>query len=268
MRVYKRLLAGLALLLSAVVLLLSLAVGVGVWIVRQPVTAKATHVFERVEAALDVAGQGLDQVKTSVTRAAVRLSSVRVEQKKHLTEQPRTADMARQFLARTVQQTIAPDINNAHEKLHTVAEATVVVNTMLEDLGNFRFLSATGLDVGRLAEINSDLSLVESSTWELLRLLGEPGSAARADAAARSSQVESTLQTVRGLIDEYEPQLTQVRQQTEALKSRTLPWITTASILISVVCTWVALSQVNFMFQAWSWWRHSCLSNTGPIGHE
>src|SRR5262249_24409342 len=154
-------------------------------------------------------------VKTSVTRAAERLSSVRVEQKQ-LAGQPRKADMARQFLARNVQQTIAPDIDNAHDKLHTVAEATVVVNTVLEDLGNFRFLSATGLDVGRLAEINSDLSLVESSTWELLRLLGEPGSETRPDAAARSSQVESTLQTVRGLIGEYEPQLTQVRQQTEA----------------------------------------------------
>jgi hypothetical protein len=254
MRVCRRALAGLALLLGAVGLLLSLAGGIGVWVIRPTVSAKATLVFGRVEAALDVADQALAHVKTSLERAAERLDKVREEQRQ-LAREPQRADAARRFLARTVQQRVAPELGNAHEKLHTVAEAAVVVNSVLEDVGNFPFLAVTGLDVDRLTAINGDLSRVESSAWEMLRLLGEPGPEAGSDAAARLSQVERALQMMRGLIAEYEPQLAQVRQRTEALKARTLPWITPAAALVSLACFWVALSQVSLLAHAWSWWK-------------
>jgi hypothetical protein len=264
MKVCNRILAGLTLLISATLLLLSLAVGIGVWLIKEPVTAKATHVFERIEAALDVADQGLDHVKTSLARATECLDSVRDDQKQ-LAGEPRKADIARRLLVRIVQQRLAPALGDAHEKLHTVTEAAVVVNSMLEDLGNLPFLSVTGLDVDRLTAMNSNLSRAESSAWELLRLLGEPASEPGSDAAARSSEVERTLQAMRGLIAEYEPRLTQVRQQTEGLKSRTLAWVTRASILISVVCFWIALSQVSLMFHTCAWWKNARLSGPRAI---
>lgn len=252
MRVCRRALAGLALLLGAAVLLLSLAAGVGVWVIKPTVSSKATFVFGRVDAALDVADQGLEHVKTSLARAAERLDTVREEQKQ-LAQKPQRGDATRRFLARTVQQQVAPEIGNAHEKLHAVAEAAVVVNSVLEDVGNFPFLAATGLDMDRLTELNGNLTRVESSAWELLRLLGEPE--AGSDAENRLSQVESALRKMRGLIAEYEPQLAQVRQRTEALKSHTLPWITPAAALVSVACFWVALSQISLLAHAWSWWK-------------
>src|SRR5262245_15697343 len=199
MQVCRRILAGLTLLLSAVGLLLGLAGGVGVWVVKGPVTDKAAWAFERIDSTLDVADQGLDHVKTSLARAAERLDKVREEQRQ-LAREPQRSDTARRFLARTVQQRVAPELGNAHEKLHTVAEAAVVVNAMLEDVGNFPFFSVTGLDVDRLSEINDNLSRVESSAWEMLRLLGEQGSETGSEAAARLSQVERALQTMQGLI--------------------------------------------------------------------
>jgi hypothetical protein len=258
MKVCKRILAGLTLLLSAAGLLLSLAGGVGVWVVKGPVTAKLTRIFERLDAALDLADQGLDHVKASLARAAERLDSVR-EERRQLAQPSGVASTAKRFLARSVQQGIAPELGDAHEKLHTVAEAAVVVNSVLEDVGNIPFLSIPGLDTDRLAEINKSLSGVESSAWEMLRLLGESGSGSGPDAADRFSQVDSTLKTMQRLIAEYEPQLTQARQRTEALKSWTLPWITPAAALVSFVCFWVAISQVSLLCHAWSWW--------GRLGH-
>jgi hypothetical protein len=255
MRHCKRLLAGLTILLSTVGLVLGLAGCVGVWVVKRPVTAKAAWAFDRIGTALDVADQSLGHVKTSLARASERLDTVREEQRQ-LSREPQKADVARRFLARTVQQRVAPEIDNAHEKLHTVAEAAVVVNTVLEDMGTFPFLSATGLDVDRLAEMNGNLTRVESSAWELLRLLGEPGSEAGSDASARLSQVERTLQAMQGLIAEYEPQVAQVRQRTEGLKSKTFSWITPAAIIISLTFFWIAISQVSLLAHAWSWWKH------------
>jgi hypothetical protein len=265
MNVGKRILAGLILLLSTVVLLLSLAGGVGVWVVKEPVTAKATRTFERIEAALDVAERNLDQVKTSLNRAAERLDSAREEQRK-LAQEPQPNSAFQRIAARKVLPRIAPDLGNAHEKLHTVAEAAVVVNSMLEDVGNFPLLSVTGLDVERLTEINNRLAEVGPAAWDLSRLLGEPGPEPDADAAgAQLSRIERTLQTMQGLIAEYQSRVTEARQRAEALKSRTLSWITPAAILISVVCFWIALSQVSLMSHAWSWWKRSAPSTPRPF---
>jgi hypothetical protein len=252
MRICKRILAGLTLFVCAVGLLLGLAGGIGVWFVKGPVTAKATWVFERIEAALAKADLGLDQAEASLGRAAERLESAR-EDRKNLAQDPQPSGAARRFLARTVQQRIAPELDDAHEKLHTVAEAAVVVNTVLDDVGSFPFLATSGLDMDRLAEINGRLADVGPAAWELSRLFGEPD----ADASGQLSRIEQALKTMRRLIAEYKSQVTQVRDRTQALKSRTLPWITPAAALISFACFWIALSQVSLMSHAWSWWKNS-----------
>jgi len=255
MNIGKQILAGFAVLLSTVALLISAAGGVGVWIVRKPVTDKATRIFDRIELALNVAEQNLEQVNISLARAADRLSTAREEQRT-LANQPRTADAARRFLARTVQRNIAPEINNAHDKLHTVAEASVAVNSVLEDLGNFPFLSTSGMDLDDISEMNSRLAGVAPAAWELSRLLGEPASVVDA-ADGQFSRVEGGLNTLRARTAELEPRLQDVRERTEALKSIVLDWITPAALLVSLVCLWIALSQISVMFHARSWWRHA-----------
>ena len=209
--------------------------------------------FERIEAALDIADRGLTHVDNRLGIAAERLDSARHEQRQ-ISQEPRRGEAGRRFLARTIQQRVAPEIGDAHEQLHTVAEAAVVVNSVLEDVGNLPFLSVAGLDLDRLAEINSRLAGVGPAAWELSRLFGE--SEPDSDAAgAQLSQIERSLNTMRGLVVQSESQVGQVRQRTEELKSRTLPWITPAVILVSLLCFWIALSQLSLLLHARSWWR-------------
>src|SRR5262249_55591785 len=123
-----------------------------------------------------------------------------------------------------------------------------------EDVGNFPFLSATGLDSGQLTELNNRLAAVGPAAWELSRLLGDPEGDA-GDAGTQFSRIDQALKAMQGLLAEYEPQLAQVRQRAEALKSKTLFWITPAAVLISAACFWIALSQVSVLCHAWSWWK-------------
>jgi hypothetical protein len=265
MRLCKRILVGLVFLLATAGLLLSVAGGVGVWIVKGPVTDRATRVFGRIDSALDVAEQGLDHAQASLTRAAERLDGVKQEQRK-LAQEPRRNNALGRLLARTVQQRVAPELGDAHETLHTVAEAAVVVNSVLEDLGTFPLVSASGLDLDRLTEINSRLADVGPAAWELSRLLGEPAPESDPDAAvAQLSRVERTLETMRGLVGQYQTQVTEVRQRTDGLKARTLTWVTPAAVLVSLVCFWIAVSQVSLLFHARSWWRRSA-STSKAIG--
>jgi hypothetical protein len=71
------------------------------------------------------------------------------------------------------------------------------------------------------------------------------------------SRLDRTLEMLQGWLGDFESRLAEVRRQTEALKAQTLPRITPAAVLISVVCFWIALSQVSLMAHACSWWKHS-----------
>jgi hypothetical protein len=252
---YKRLFAGFVLLVSAAMLVACIVGGVGVWVVKGPATERAIHVFERIDHALDLAKRSLDQVKLSLARASDRLDGAKEEQKK-LAQQAQSTNVLGTMLART----IAPDVEDAHEKLHTVAEAAVVVNSMLEDVGNFPFLSVSGLDVDGLSRMNDLLAGAGPAAWELSRLLGQRDSAA---AGVQSSQVERTLKTMCDLIAEYEPQLMEVHRRSDELKSRALYWITPASILFSVACFWFTLSQISLIVHAYSWMRKSASHDAG-----
>jgi hypothetical protein len=162
----------------------------------------------------------------------------------------------RRLLARKVQRTVAPQFNDATETLHTVAEAAVVANSMLEDAGNLPFLSVSGLDADHLTEINGRLSQVASSAWDLSRLLGETSAESDPDATGTQlSRVEQTLKRLRELVAEYQQEVRQVRERKEQLESRIFPWITPAAIVVSVVCFWFALSQVSLLCHARSWWK-------------
>jgi hypothetical protein len=259
MCICKRILAGLTFLMSLAVLLLALAGGVGVWLVKGPATAKLTWALERIDAALSIVEEGLDHVKQRLAAAAERLNRTREEQRS-LAEDPGRNDVLRRMLASGMQRMMAPEMD-AHAKLHKVAEAAIVANTVLEDLGPLSALPIPGLNLGDLEEISNKLNAVESTAWEMSRLFSEREVDSTA-AGARLSAIQQILQTVQGLIAKYEPLVVQVRERTEQLKSMTLPWITPAAILISVVCFWIALAQVSLMFHACGWWKCAGKSNS------
>jgi hypothetical protein len=262
MLVAQRVLAALALLLGTAGLILSLTGAVGVWLAREPVTARATRIFERIETALDSAERHLEQARASLTRAAERLDSARQEQRK-ISQEPQPSSKLRKGLARTVQQRLSPEIGEAAEKLHTVTEAAVVVNSVLEVVGNIPFLSESGLDMDGLTRVTKRVADMGPAASELSRLLGDPP---EANADAQFNRIDVALQNVQGELAEYEQRVGQARQRTEQLKGRTLAGITFGVVLLSAVCFWIALSQVSVLFHAWSWWkdrRHATAAASG-----
>jgi hypothetical protein len=250
MNVCKRILGILALLLGAAGLLLGLAVGVGVWVVKEPVTASAAHISERVAAALDLAEKKLDHAQASLTTAAERLESVNKE-RSQLPRESQPGNLKWMAVSRLVQLKLGPMLNDAHRDLHDVAEAAVVVNSVLEDVGNLPFLAEKGLDLDRLAEINNRIASVGPMAWELSQLLGE----ADPKCDGQMSKVEKLVTKLLELVTDYQNQVKQVRQQTAALKAKVFAWITPAVILVSSVSFWIVLSELCVMSRAWSWIR-------------
>jgi chromosome segregation ATPase len=250
---FTRILRVLTLFVTAVVLIVSLAGGVGVWAVWQPVTIRTTQTFGRVEGALQVVDGGLERARESLARATERLDAARQEQR-DLSQQPQPKDARRKALALSVKRGIAPELEDAHVKLSRVAEASVVVNSVLEDVGQVPLLSAAGLDQERLAELNRRLAELGPAARELSQLLGEQGGDTDG-VGEQFSRIDQTLRTVRAFLDEYQLEVRQVRERTAQLKDRVLSWITLAVVLLSAGGFWIALSQVILLRHAWAWGR-------------
>jgi hypothetical protein len=250
----RRILGAIGCVLAVAGLLLCLAVGVGVWVMREPVTARTSQLFGRIDVGLDLAEKGLEHARKGLTRAGERLEEVK-EERKQPAREPRKGDTSRKLLARTVQKKVGPELDDTRQKLQAVAEAAVVVNSVLDELGSVAGLSVSGFDTERLAEINARLDKMAPAVWELSRRLGDGEPDAEAD--AQLSGVEQGLQTLRERVGDYQSQVGQVRQRATEIKDRMLSWITPAAILLSLICFWIALSQICILSRAWSWFRSS-----------
>jgi hypothetical protein len=255
----KRILRFLVLLVSTSVLLLSLVGGIGVWVIREPTMVKASAIFGRVEAALDVVDEGLGGARNSLARAIERSETAHQEQR-NLNQHPQPKNGKRKALALAVKRSLPQAVEDSRRKLNTVAEASVVVNSILQDVGTLPFLSASGLGHERLTELNQRLAQVGPAAWELSEVLGDPDSDANA-AGEQFSRISKTMQTIRSSLDEYEPKVAQVRARTTQLKDGTPSWLTAAAVLISALCFWIALSQASLIWQVWSWGKVRRLSS-------
>jgi hypothetical protein len=264
MKLFRRLAAGTAFLVAVVVLVASLAAVVGVWIVQGIVADRAARVFGRIGAALDAADQGIDHITASLDRAAERLRDARDEQRR-IAQEPQKSGARERLLARKVQESIAPEFGDAHANLQKIAEAAVVVNSILEDVGNFPLLSSSGLDLGRLAEINGRLAEVGPVAWEWSRLLGAPESEQDPSAEdAQLSRIEQALQAAQEWLAGFKAQAARVRQRAAEIRTRTPFWITSAALGASAACLWIALSQVSVLAHARSWSRRSGQTDPRP----
>jgi len=247
-----RALVALVFVVAVAALLLSLAAGVGVWVVKRPATDFATRKFDKAESALDKADRGLALVRSSLANADERLAEVRRQQQ----AAPRD-NTARRLMAEMVQRAIAPQLGEAQVASNAIAEALVVAQSLLEDVAELP-TEKTGLDAERLTRLQGQLSKAAPAAWELSRLLGDT----EQDVDEQYSRLQQLLRAGQELAAEYESRLAEVRQQTERARAKTFAWITPVAAIVSFASFWVALSQLSVLAHARSFWRR--LGRTTP----
>lgn len=256
MTIVKRILTVIVVPISVIGLLLSLVVGVGVWFILGSVKESVISVLERIGEGIDVARENLEQVKASLARAEDRLREARAENRR-IAREPENGPNLRRTMARSVTRFVAPEMQEANAKLYEIAKASVVVNSILEDVGSFPLLDVAGLDVDEIAGLNEQLAAVGPTAFELSRLLADPD-APSSEAEARISRMEQTIVSLKGWVVRYEIMLSDVRQRKKELTDRTFPGITPAAVIVSLGCSWMAASQVGMVFHARSWWCTPC----------
>jgi hypothetical protein len=244
--IFRRLVAVLFVILGVVGLLASIAGIAACWYLRPGVTGKLSYTCERTEAVLDVTSASLKRVETSLVQARTDLATVPKEP-----PAPQLSP-AKKVALRRVTNGFLSQFDNAGQTLTTVSDAAVVLNSLLEGMGEIPLVHMTPLDVDQVQGAAGKVRELGQTARTLNTLLDEMTGS---DADQTTSQIEEGLSQAITRIGEVTKRLADARDQILTIHANLARWLTTAAIVITVLLAWIALGQLCMILQGRVLWR-------------
>jgi hypothetical protein len=243
---FRRLIAFLFVILGVVGLLACLAGIAACWYFRPGVTGKATHACERTEVVLEVTNKSLKRVEASLAQARTDLATVPKEP-----PAPQLSPLKKAAL-RQVTNGFVPQLENAGQTLNTVADAAVVLNSLLEGMGQIPLVHMTPLDMDQVQGAAGKVKELGETARTLNTLLDEMSGN---DADQTTARIEDGLAQAISRIGELTKRLTDARDQIQEIHANLGRWLTTAAIVLTVLLAWIALGQLCLVLQGRQLWR-------------
>jgi hypothetical protein len=256
MGIVRRILAVVVLLVSAVVLLASLAGAAAAWPVRTRLNAEATRLANRLETLLGAVSRGADQADAVLVQAETRLGEFREAQAK--ADADPKESVALRLVATRLKSEYASQLGDVRENLDLAAQAAVVADSLLSNADAWPLDVGERVDAGRLREVGGRLGDAANLADELsAQLENTPeGKPVPPGVSERASRIAEALRAVRAAVQEFAARVAQVAAREAALKPRVFFWIDAGAGVAAAVLLWVALSQISLMAHAWGWlWK-------------
>jgi hypothetical protein len=227
----------------------------GIWIGRHYMSEKLPAASARLDGALERASVAAHGVRRALETARVELAKVNRESVDvgggDLENRAATA-----FLRKSIRQRVEPRINELGGRLATFADAATVVSSLL---GSFQELASD-----RILPIQPDN--LERATNEAVQLSaalrkfqGVVGDGDKATSlkvyAAAQSEVDLVLGRCQDTVSNWQSDLDSAREDLSTVKTKVLDWLTPAAIAMTLVCLWLAVSQISVFEHARSWVR-------------
>ena len=213
----KRILGLIFLLLGTAGFLLCVAGVVGVWVVRAPLRERLAQVVARVEEVLERAKVDLGAVQTALTRSQSDLKKLREAK-------PQKQDRLRQAMAQNLSQQLGPGTGDLRASLTRVAEASVVLENVLQEAGALASGRGERLDAGDAEDLSKKLAGVARKSWELSSLFPERGQGppdADLDRAGRKlDEVQEVVTECQERVDTFESRLQRLKAGADVWTAR------------------------------------------------
>jgi hypothetical protein len=250
MHTLKRIVGAICALLSTIVFLAFVGGIVGIWLVREPLTAKSDRILGRIEDTLRLVTHGLTDLGNALRKAEDNLHQYQKGAAK--SDGNPQNDAVLKLVAWQLKSQVAPDIGKARETLIGVSEASVVLNSLLDDVNECPTVQFDRLDPEQLHRVTHTLSRVTTSAQDLSRLLEEGKMTDSQEAATR---MEEGLQRVRDAVGGFDSRLTEIKTRVTDLKAQLPRRIDIGVVVLTAVFVWLALSQISLLMHGWAWLR-------------
>jgi uncharacterized protein YlxW (UPF0749 family) len=253
MALVKRILAGIILVISALLLLASVVGLIGIWAVNTPLTNTLLDILGAADRTLQLGTQALGRTQSQLSAIQAQIDETQAKLSAVGTS-PADNAQALEQLKRTARDTLDPQLQGASADIARLREGIVLAGQIMRAL---RSLPGVGIQ----APADEPVESASKTATELAGLADQWSAQVAAVAELKrdtAASLQRTLETISGRVAALEQQLTAAEQSIASASSSiasaeaSIPlWIDLVSVAISVVALVAVLAFASLCVQAW-----------------
>jgi hypothetical protein len=230
MKALRRILAVCLLLLSVAGLVLSIVGSVKVWPITARLKARLDRGFQRIDELLELGKTDLGYAQNAIVKSREGLKAFKEA------PAPTSKDArGKQMVIRTM----APQLANMRTTMSRVAETSVALQGILDEVSQLPLGPAKRPDGEKLRDAGELLGTVQKTAQSLSVLLPE-----KPDAEPTIPDPQKTLDDLEQLVIECQGRLENFSERVGEVKTTADHWAQRGPWLVTVGLLWVALGQV------------------------
>jgi chromosome segregation ATPase len=254
---FRKIIAGLLILLSAIFLIASVA-GIGAaWYYNEPLTRQATGRLKEIDRELALAQATLQSSEVELERALRFVDTAQAALEK-LTQQSESAENLFENIQSTLDDRLLPELKTTRNRIIEARSTLENLQSILATISGF----IPGVDLNVPDDILADLiTSARSLDTEIanMEVLATQASTCVSDTSfllgGDLTETRNSLENFITAIQDYETKVAGWREQGENLLANAPRWIDQASIILTIFLVWFGLSQFGLLLHGLSLYR-------------
>lgn len=246
---FRRIFAGILILLSAILLVLSF-VGIGaIWYYNESLTRELTGQLSEIDRELALAQATLKSSEKELQRALRIVDSAQATLEK-LTEQSDSAESLLERIQSTLDDRLLPELKTTRGRILEARTTLESLQSVLSGVSSFIpgvDLSIPGTTLANLItsaqSLDTEIANMEVLATQASTFVGDTSYLLGGDL----TETRDSLQSFLTAIQDYEQKVTRWRDQVTEVLENTPRWIDQASIALTVFLVWFGLSQLGLL---------------------
>jgi hypothetical protein len=245
----------LALLLSSVGIVCCVAAIAGIWMLHQTVREKVENVTVRLDGGLQRASAANQNVQRALEQARSSVDQVSKESAA-LSGSDEKSRRATSALAKLVRRQVGPNIKDLGVRLATLSDAATAISSLLGSFQEFQLFTSGRLKSDKMEGWTDQATQLATTLRRLETVVGDGNKESSGrEIADASGAVGNALQRCQDKVDDWQSELEGAREELRDTRTQVLGWLTSASLVVTLVFAWVALGQISLFAHVLPWWR-------------
>jgi len=240
----RKILAWVLMILSAVLLLASLAGIVASWVYNEPLTGEITSRLQKIDDELARAEATLDSTHAELERA-LRLVDAAQTALEKLAEQSTSAENLLDGIQSSLDDKLLPELKRTRERIDVARNALEDMRALLQQISLLPFIDVQIPDqvltnlIGSADSLDSEIANAEEVAKQASTFVSDTSYLLGGDL----TETRNSLQNFLNAVEEYQVKVAEWRTQVADLMDILPIWIDRASISITIFLFWFGLSQ-------------------------
>lgn len=253
----RKILSGILIALSAILLIASL-VGIGaILYYKGPVTDKTLSMIDDVDAELSLAQVALGDAQGELNRALRFINSAE-KALETFSDQMAVAKELLDTVTNVLDETITPSLETSRKKIDEAQKTMDDLRASIENLNRIPFVN---IDVPDDGILNSFIKVMDSLESEIIRVedMTDQASVFMNDTSylmgGDLSETRDNILELQAVIAEYKGKIDTWRRQLMTLKAEFPGWINHVSSILTIFLLWFGFSQLGLLLHGLTVWK-------------